>query len=118
MANQGFEIPTDMRDFAEKSVERARKAFEGFVEAAQKAQNAVDVAASTAQGGARDASAKALGFAEQNVAAAFELASKVVKAKDIHEVVNLQTEFVKTQMASIGAQAQAFGDTIRKAGKA
>ena len=32
-----YEIPTEMRDFAEKSVEQAKKAFDGFVGAAGKA---------------------------------------------------------------------------------
>ena len=32
-----FEIPTEMRQVAEKSLEDARKAFDGFIAAAQKA---------------------------------------------------------------------------------
>jgi hypothetical protein len=32
-----FEIPTEMRQVAEKSLEEARKAFDGFIAAAQKA---------------------------------------------------------------------------------
>ena len=33
---QNYEIPPEMRDFAEKSVEQARKAIDGFMNAAQK----------------------------------------------------------------------------------
>jgi len=32
-----YEIPTEMRDFAEKSVDQARKPFDGFLGAAHKA---------------------------------------------------------------------------------
>ena len=39
MANEpwNFEVPTQMRQFAEQSVEQARKAVDGFMTAAQKA---------------------------------------------------------------------------------
>ena len=37
-----YEIPTEMRDFAEKSVDQARKAFDGFLGAAHKAVSAAD----------------------------------------------------------------------------
>jgi len=36
MANAPYEIPNELRDFAERSVDQARKAFEGFVTVAQK----------------------------------------------------------------------------------
>ena len=50
MSNTPFEIPTDLRDFAERSVEQARKAFEGFVAVAQKTAGAVDSASTTRAG--------------------------------------------------------------------
>ena len=37
MPNSPFEIPNELRDFAERSVDRARKAFEGFLTVAQRA---------------------------------------------------------------------------------
>ena len=37
MTNKPYEIPTEVRDFAEKSVDQARKAVSGFLDAAQKA---------------------------------------------------------------------------------
>ena len=49
MANTPFEIPSELRDFAERSVDQARKAFEGFVSVAQKAVGTVDDAASSTQ---------------------------------------------------------------------
>jgi len=36
MTGPAYQIPTEVRDFAEKSVEQARKAFEGFSGAAQR----------------------------------------------------------------------------------
>jgi hypothetical protein len=52
-----------------------------------------------------------MAFAEKNVATSFEFAQKVVRAKDIQELTQLQTEFVKTQMPTFVEQARALGQT-------
>jgi hypothetical protein len=48
-----FEIPHDMRAFAEKSVEQAKQAFDGFISAAHQAASAFEGQAETARQGAR-----------------------------------------------------------------
>lgn len=113
MAN-AYEVPTDMRDFAEKSVEQARKAFEGFMGAAHKAAGSVEGASSSVQSTTKDMSSKAMSFAEHNVTAAFELAQKLVRAKDIQEVIAIQTDYAKTQMAAIESQAKELGGIVQK----
>ena len=77
-----YEIPTEMRDFAEKSVEQARKAFEGFMGAAHKAVGAVEGTSVSASSNVKSVGEKAISYAETNVNAAFELAQKLVRAKD------------------------------------
>jgi phasin len=113
MTNQ-FEVPTDLRDFAERSVEQARKAFEGFVSVAQKTAGAVDSAQATMQANVKSASHQALSYAEKNVNAAFDLAHKLVKAKDPQEAFSLQSEYLKTQIASLQEQAKEIGSMIQK----
>ena len=47
MSSSPFEVPNELRDFAERSVEQARKAFEGFLAVAQRTAGVVgDTAAS------------------------------------------------------------------------
>ena len=48
-----FQVPEEMRDFAEKSVEQARKAFDGFLGAAHKAIDSVEGRASRSTRGRR-----------------------------------------------------------------
>ena len=103
-----FEVPAEMRDFAERSVSQARKAFEGFIGAVHKSTGVLDTSANPALGGVKDVSTKAVGFAEKNVAAAFDLAEKLVHAKDFNEVVALQSDYLKAQMAAIQEQATKF----------
>ena len=114
MANAPFEIPNELRDFAERSVEQARKAFEGFVSVAQKAVGTVDDAAETTQSNVKSVGTQVFGFAEQNVNAAFDLAHKLVQAKDPQEAFALQSEFLKAQLSALQAQAKEIGALIQK----
>jgi len=110
-----YEIPTEMRDFAERSVEQARKAFEGFLDAIHKTSSSMDTAGNPALAGVKDMSSKAVEFAGKNVNSAFDLAGKLVHAKDLNEVVALQTEYAKSQMEAIQAQALALGEAAKSA---
>src|ERR1700739_1773879 len=60
--NKAYEVPAEMRDFAERSVAQARKAFEGFLGAVQKTAGGVDTAAIPGLSGAKDVSMKAVSF--------------------------------------------------------
>jgi phasin len=110
-----YEIPTEMRDFAERSVAQARKAFEGFMGAVHKTSGALEGQANPAMQGARDISTKAVSFAETNVNAAFDLAERLVHAKDVQEVLAIQAEYLKSQMEAIQTQTRELGDTVQKA---
>jgi phasin len=110
MANApNFEVPTQMRQFAEQSLEQARKAVDGFMTAAQKTVTTMEAQATTAQSGAKDVGQKAMGFAEQNIANSFEFAQKLVRAKDLQEVMALQQEFLASQMKAMSEQAKDLG---------
>jgi phasin len=118
MANDptwNFDVPTQMRQFAEQSVEQARKAVDGFLTAAHKTAVTVENQASTAQSGAKDMRDKVMTLAEQNINNSFEFAQKLVRAKDIQEVMALQQEFLKQQMQAMQSQAADIGAAATKA---
>ncbi len=115
MAQIPYEIPAEMRDFAEKSVEQARKAFEGFIGAAQKAVTAAEASPFAVPGGVKEVGAKAVAYAEANVKAAFDHAQKLVHAKDLQEVLALQNDYLKTQLSTLQDQAKEFGAAVQKA---
>ena len=56
-----------------------------------------------------------MSFAEINVNAAFDLAEKLVHAKDLQEVLSIQSEYVKAQMAAIQSQTKELGEVVWKA---
>ena len=115
MNSMNYEIPTEMRDMAEKSVEQARKAFEGFIGAAQKAVGQADSTTTTMQTSARAIGDKAVTFAEQNMRSAFDHAQKCVRANDMQEFMSLQAEYVRTQMTALQEQAKEFGSAMQSA---
>ncbi len=114
MPNSPFEVPNELRDFAERSVEQARKAFEGFLTVAQRASGVAGDATKTSQGGAKSVSAHVLSYTERNVNAAFDLAQKLVRAKDPQEALALQSEYLKTQLAVLQEQAKELGSVFQK----
>ena len=44
-----------------------------------------------------------------------DLAEKLVHAKDLQEVLSMQSEYVKAQMAAIQSQSGELGEAVRKA---
>jgi phasin len=98
-----FPVSADMRAMVEKSVEQARQAFDGFIDAAQRA---VDMFGETAGKGAKDVAEKAMTFAEQDMAISFDFACKLVRARDVQDVLRLHTEYVN-------AQVQLFSEHVR-----
>jgi phasin len=117
MANNGnmnFEIPQEMRDFAEKSVAQAKQAFDGFIAATQHAVGTAETQAKTMQTGARQAGELAMKFAERNVQASFEFAQRLLQAKDAKEVTSLQAEFLKSQITALTEQAKELSQQASK----
>jgi phasin len=109
-----FEIPVEMRAAAERSVEQAKMAFNNYMQAAQEAVSTFEERIKASQVGAQGMSKKAMNFAERNVITAFEFAQKVVQAKDIQELVRMQTEFVQTQMQVLSEQIKDLGETATR----
>ncbi len=112
---QNYEIPAEMRDFAEKSVEQARRAMDGFIGAAQRTVDTFEGSATTVQASARDMTRKTFSYAEQNIQAAFDLAQRMVRAKDVQEAMQIQAEFVRTQFESMQTQMKEFGSMAQGA---
>ena len=106
-----------MRAFAEKSVEHARQAFDGFISAAQHAVSTFEGQAESTRKGARDVAEKAMTFAQQNIASSFELAEQLVKARDVQEVMRLQADYIKRQMQVFSEQARELGESAGAAAR-
>ena len=56
-----------------------------------------------------------MAFAESNVAASFEFAQQLVRARNLEEMMRLQADYMKTQMQTLADQASELGQTATKA---
>ena len=92
-----FEIPEQMRDAADKSVEQARKAFDDFIDATQKAVAKAENSAKTLREGAADVNRQALAL---------------VRARTVEEVTLIQQEFVQRQMQNLAEQGKNLGEMM------
>jgi phasin len=113
-AAEPFPIPPEMRAIAEKSVEQAKQAIEGFIAATHHTVSVMEGQAETARKGAKDVGEKAMDFAERNIASSFDFAQKLVRAKDVQEMLELQTSYIKTQMQTLTEQAKELGQSTGK----
>jgi phasin len=109
-----YEIPAQVRDMAEKSVDQAKQAFDAFMQQAHKAMSAMEGQTTAMQTSGKEMGGKAISFAEANMAANFDFAQSVLKAKDVNEIVKLQSEFMTAQMKAFGEQAKEIGSAATK----
>jgi phasin len=101
-----FEIPASVRDIASKSVDQAREAYNRFLEAARQAQDVVAKSSDVFATGARELNEKTVKYTEANLQANFELAQRLVHAKDLKEAIDIQSQFARQQMETFAHQAQ------------
>jgi phasin len=107
-----MQVPAQVKELAEKTVDQAEKAFSAFIDAANKSVEMVP------QPGT-DISRKTLSITEQNVRAGFEHARKLLHATDLQQIFQIQSEYLKTQMMTAQDQMKQLGDdAIAAANKA
>jgi len=95
MIEPKLEVPAELRELADKTIEQAEKAFGMFFDAASKSMSSVP-------GPGSEISKQALTFTEQNMKAAFEHARKLVHATDLQEAMRIQSDFLRSQFTSAG----------------
>ena len=112
---QDFQIPQELREFAEKNIEQARAAYGQLTEAMTQAVRAWSAPSTVMASGFKVVQERAIQFAKENADAGFALASELAKAKDLQDILRLQSNFAQTQMQSYARQAQELGGLMAEA---
>ena len=110
MIEPKLEVPAELRDLAEKTIDQAEKAFGMFFDAAARSM------ASMSSPGT-EISKQALNFTEQNMKAAFEHARKLVHATDLQEAMRIQSEFLRSQFTNAGEHMRQISGEVMSAAK-
>jgi hypothetical protein len=109
--NQPFEIPQQLRELAERNVEQARTAY-GQLMAAMAQATGMWMSAMPSNemtSGFKVVRERAIQFAKQNAEACFAAASELANAKDIQDLLAIQSRSAQTQMQAYALQAQELG---------
>src|SRR6516164_2965803 len=109
-----FNIPDQMRQAAEQSVQQAKKAVEQFMDATQTAVAKAEGSSKMLPQSVVDVNLQALAFIEENLAASFELAQNLVRARTLEEVAALQQEFIQRQATAVAEQEVSLGEMINR----
>ncbi len=115
--DQSPEIPHQFREVAEKNVEQARAAYGQFMDAMARAMGMWTAAMPSNEmiSGFKVAQERAIRFAKQNAEACFALASELAHAKDIRDVLAIQSRYAQTQMQAYALQAKELGRLMAEA---
>ena len=118
MSDKGpFDIPQPMRELAEQSLEQAKKAYNQFMETSRNAQDMLEQSSDTMTSSAKEVQQKAIEYAESNMQAGFDLANKLVLAKDMMEALQIQSTYTRQQMESYTRQVQELSSLMASAAK-
>jgi hypothetical protein len=95
MTEPKLEVPAELRELAEKTIDQAERAFGLFFDAARRST-------STAPTPVQELSKLVLAFSEESITTSFEYARKLALTSSLQEAANLQAELVLRQIG--GAQ--------------
>ncbi|MEM7619829.1 MAG: phasin family protein [Pseudomonadota bacterium] len=112
-----FEIPPQLREFAQKSVNQSQEAYNKLLEASKDAQEVINKSSDAMTTGVKDIQEKAMTFATHNMQANFDLADQLIKAKDMQQALEIQSEFAKQQMEAYAEQTQELSELVAKTAK-
>ena len=110
-----FNIPDQLRQAAEQSVQQAKKAVEQFMDATQTVVAKAEGSSKMLPQSIVDVNLQALAFIEENLAASFEMAQNLVRARTLEEVAALQQEFIQRQATAVAEQEVSLGEMINRA---
>lgn len=110
MTEPKLEVPAELRDLAEKTIDQAEKAFGMFFDAANRSITSIPNPGT-------DMSRQALLLTEQNIKATFEHARRLVHATDLQEAMRIQSEFLKSQFTNAGEHMRQITGGMMSAAK-
>jgi hypothetical protein len=101
------ELPEPMRNILKASIDQARKAFEAFISTSQQALANFEPPAKTpAMDSLKQFNDKIAEFTRKNADANFQFAMKLADAKQVSDIVDMQSSYVRGLMDSYGKQLE------------
>lgn len=109
-----FQVPEQVRAFAEKGVAQARDGYQKLKEAAESNNSALEASYTTATKGAGDFTAKVIEIAKTNTESAFDFAQSLIGAKSLPEAFELLNTHARKQYEVLTAQSKDLAALTQK----
>ena len=109
-----FEVPEQMRAFAEKGVSQARDNYAKFKDAAETHNGTMEAVFTSASKGASAYQAKVMEFVKTNTTSALDFAQELLGAKSPSEALELWTTHARKQFETFTAQAKELSELSQK----
>ena len=109
-----FEVPEQMRAFAEKGVSQARDSYAKFKDAAESHNGTIEAVFSTASKGASEYSAKLMEIMKANTTATLDFAQELIGVKSPSEAMELWSSHAKKQFETFTANTKELAELSKK----
>jgi phasin len=109
-----FEVPEQMRAFAEKGVSQARDSYAKFKDAAETHNGTIEAVFTSASKGASEYSAKLIEFFKANTSSSLDFAQELFGVKTPAAALELWTSHAKKQYETYTAQAKELAELGQK----
>ena len=114
MSDKINEQTEKMREMAQTTLDKAKDAMSKYMAESQKLREKTDVNVRATYSTAKEMNEKAVAFAEANVQAGFELAERLLQAKNPQEMGAVYQSHLKEQMEKMNAQFREVGNLMSK----
>jgi phasin len=109
-----FQVPEQVRAFAEKGVSQAREGYAKLKDAAETHNSTVEAVLGSATKGATDYSTKMLDIMKTNTGATFDFAQEMVGVKSPSAAMELFTSFARKQIETFTGQTKELAELTQK----
>jgi phasin len=109
-----FQVPEQVRAFAEKGVSTARDGYQKLKEAAETNNGALEAAYTSATKGAHDYTTKLIDIAKLNTESAFDFAQSLLGAKSLPDAFELMNAHARKQYEVLTAQSKDLTEFAQK----
>jgi hypothetical protein len=103
-----------MREMAQTTLDKAKDAVSKYMAESQKLREKADTNVRATYSTAKEMNEKAVAFAEANVRAGFDLAERLLRAKDPQEMGTVYQNHLKEQMEKMNEQFRELGSLMSK----
>lgn len=109
-----FEVPEQMRAFAEKGVSQARDSYAKMKDVAESSNSAIEAVFAAANKGANEYTSKVMEIVKSNTHASFDFVQELASVKSPTQLMEVWTGHVRKQVETMTSQTKELAELAKK----